>query len=250
MSMKSGDIDGFEPARRAILEAALVRAPYEGWSRATMGAAAREAGIEPAALAAAFPGGVGDLLTYWSEETDAAMRAAMAGPDFEPLKIRAKVAFAVRARLDLLRPHKEAARRAAAALALPIFAGLGARLAWRTADAVWRGLADKSTDFNFYTKRALLAGVWTATLARWFADDAQDEAATRDFLDARIENVMQIEKLKKRVKEAGFDPEGLVGWLGKLRYPVSKSASQKADAKVDEALKESFPASDPPYWTP
>jgi ubiquinone biosynthesis protein COQ9 len=247
-----GAPDGFEPARRAILDSALKRAPFEGWTRSMMAASARDAGVAASALAAAFPRGVADLLRYWSEENDAAMSAALGKPDFASKRVREKVEAALWARLDALRPHKEAARRAAATLALPFFAPLAGRLAWKTADAVWRGLADKSTDFNFYTKRAILTGVWTSTFARWLADDSPDEGATRKFMDARIENVMQFEKLKAQIRDNGFDPEGMFGWLAKVRYPrdgSSRAEREREEAKVDDALKGTFPASDAPYWT-
>ena len=212
--------DGFESAREKILGVALGRAAFDGWTGQMLDTAARDSGINPATLIAAFPRGIRDLLRFWSEENDQAMLAAMAAPEFNSLKIREKVAFAVLARLDVLRPHKEAVRRAAAILALPTSGLLGPRLAWATADAIWRGLGDKSTDFNFYSKRGILSGVWTSTFARWLADDSDDETATQTFLDARIDNVMQIEKAKARVRDMGLDPARPIEALAKLRYPA------------------------------
>lgn len=213
--------DAFSEERQAILKAMLARAAFDGWTEAALSGAARDAGVSSANLAAAFPEGVADALRAWSDDVDRAMTAAMAAPAFQSLKIREKVTAAIRARLDVLRPHKEAARRAAATLALPIFGTLGARLAWKTADAVWRGMNDSSTDFNFYSKRAILSGVWLSTLTRWLADEDEDESQTHAFLDARIENVMQIEKGKAKLRDLNLDPRKPIEWLARLRYPAN-----------------------------
>lgn len=215
---KCAEIDGFDEVRAALLAQLLTIAAFDGWTFKSLEQAANDAGVDPAALRAAFPREIGDVLRYWSEAADAEMAAAMAAPEFAGLKIREKVAFAVRARLDVMRPHKEAARRAAALMALPTHGLLGARLAWKTSDAIWRGLGDKSTDFNFYSKRGILTGVWTSTFARWLGDDSEDEAATNAFLDARIDNVMQIEKAKAKVRDLDLDPARPIAWLAKLRY--------------------------------
>jgi len=211
--------DVFSPVRAAILAEVLKSAAFDGFTPLALERAAKAARLSKADLAAAFPGGAVDLLSWWSGEADRAAAAAIATPVAPPLKIREKVTRGIEARLAYLRPHKEAARRAAAFLALPHNAPQAARLVWATADAIWRAMGDPSTDFNFYSKRAILSGVWSTTFARWLGDDSEDEAATKEFLAARIDNVMQFEKFKARLRDTGFDPEGMFGWLAKARYP-------------------------------
>jgi len=220
MSDMTGRKDPFNPVRQRVLPEALKAAVFEGFTPSMLAKAGAAAGVSPAELAAAFPRGPIDLVEYWSEEADRAAREALIGEAAAGLKVREKVVLAIEARLGALGPFKEAARRAGAYLALPHNAPTAARLLWASADAIWRAMGDPSTDFNFYSKRAILAGVLASTLARWFADDSEGERGTKEFLRKRIENVMQFEKVKARVRDSsGFDPEGLFGWLAKLRYP-------------------------------
>ncbi len=214
--------DPFDDVRARFLPAALNAAAFEGFTARMMEGAAAETAVSPAELAAAFPKGASELIEYWSTLADAASAESLKGAAAAGLKIREKVALGVEARIAYLKPHKEAARRAAAFLALPHHAPTGARLVWNAADAIWRAIGDASTDFNFYSKRAILSGVLTSTMARWFADDSEGEADTRAFLHARIENVMQFEKLKAQARDKGFDPEGMLGWLAKMRYPKAR----------------------------
>jgi ubiquinone biosynthesis protein COQ9 len=193
-----------EMMKKAVLDAALPDAAFDGFTDKVLEKASRAAGVDASSQARLFPEGAMSLIEFYSHDVDAAMAAALADMDLASMKIRARIRAAVKARLAALAPHKEAARRAASALMLPGHAGLSMRLMYASVDAMWRAGGDTSTDFNFYTKRAILAGVYGATLLRWFNDD-KDAAATDAFLDARIENVMQFEKLKGNAKKAFGD---------------------------------------------
>lgn len=187
--------------RRAVLEAALGHAAFDGFNDGLLAKAAAEAGVDDVSCARLFPNGVADLVTLYSETIDQSMEERLAASHVTEARIRDRIRQAIQTRLSLLRPHKEAARRAAAFLSLPPNAPLAAKLLWQSADRMWRGIGDTSTDFNFYTKRTILIGVYSATLVRWFNDQSEDEADTNAFLDRRIEDVMRFEKFKARLKE-------------------------------------------------
>jgi ubiquinone biosynthesis protein COQ9 len=106
--------------------------------------------------------------------------------------VREKAAKAIRLRLEANFRNREAIRTALTALLMPQNAGLAARLLYKTVDAIWYAIGDRSTDFNFYTKRGLLAGVYTATLFYWLNDKSEGAAATWTFLDRRIAEVMKV----------------------------------------------------------
>src|SRR5215469_6049712 len=190
-----------EELKHAVLKAALKDAPFDGFTDTVLAKAGKSAGVDKARLAHLFPDGPLSLIEYFSSSIDLAMEEKLAALDLPKLKVRNRIKAAILTRLALLEPHKEAARRAAALMTLPTHAGLAAKMMYRTVDAMWRAAGDTSTDFNFYTKRGILAGVYGSVLVRWFNDAGEDEKTTQDFLDARIENVMQFEKFKAKARE-------------------------------------------------
>jgi len=198
--------------KKAILKETLKDAAFDGFTEAVLTRAAKKAGAEKDAIARLFPEGVLSLIEYFSTSVDDAMEEKLKALDLSKRKIRERIKLAVLTRLALLAPNKEAARRAAAAMTLPMHAGRGAKMMYRTVDAMWRAAGDTATDFNFYTKRGILAGVYGSVLVRWFNDTGEDETATEAFLDARIENVMQFEKFKAKAKEAFANLPAFAAW--------------------------------------
>jgi ubiquinone biosynthesis protein COQ9 len=118
------------------------------------------------------------------------------------MKVRERIAAGVRARLAVLAPHREAARRALAVLAQPQNAALGLKLVYRTVDAIWYAAGDTATDYNFYTKRALLAAVYGATMLYWLEDRSPDGAETEAFLARRLGEAMALPKVAARLRAA------------------------------------------------
>ncbi len=198
--------------RAAVLAAALPHAAFDGFTDTMLQQAGAEAGVSKAELGRLFENGAISLIEFYSNWADAEMEKRLGAMDLKAMKIRERIAAAVKARLAILKPHKEAARRAAAMLSLPMHAALGAKLMYRTVDAMWRAAGDTSTDFNFYTKRGILAGVYGSTAMRWFNDTSADEKPTDEFLAARIENVMQFEKFKAKAKEALSNFPAFADW--------------------------------------
>ncbi|WP_333815511.1 COQ9 family protein [Tabrizicola sp.] len=182
-----------------VLAAALPHVPFDGWSERTLTAAVADAGV-PAALARSlFPRGGVDLALAYHAEGDAGMAARLARMDLTALRFRDRIALAVRTRLDLA--DRELVRRGTTLFSLPHHAADGARAIWGTADAIWTALGDTSRDLNWYTKRATLSGVYGATVLYWLGDESPDHQATWDFLDRRIDQVTQFEKLKASFRE-------------------------------------------------
>ena len=185
--------------RNELMGAAMAHVPFDGWSDAAFEAAARDCGLSSDQARAIAPRGALDLAVAYHRQGDSQMRAAMAAADLDAMRIRERVTFAVRTRLELT-GDKEVVRRGTALFALPQNASEGAALIWGTADAIWDALGDPSDDVNWYTKRGILSGVYSSTVLFWLGDDSEDHQATWAFLDRRIDNVMAFEKFKAGVQ--------------------------------------------------
>lgn len=188
-----------EHAKSRILAAAMAHAAFDGWSNATLQAAIVDSQTPPALAQALFPRGGIDLAVAYHRAGDLAMAQALAATDLSTLRYTARVALAVKLRLQTA--DKELVRRGSALFSLPQHAAEGAKLIWSSADAIWTALGDTSRDINWYSKRATLSAVYGATVLFWLGDQSDDNADTWAFLDRRLDNVMQFEKTKAALRE-------------------------------------------------
>ena len=195
-------------------------AAFDGWSPRALEMAAGELGVPAERARIAFPGGAMQMIDAWFDWNDRAMAAAFPPERIAAMKVRERIGELVLHRLQTMRPHREALRRAIAILAMPQNALAAARLAWRSADRIWRLAGDTATDYNHYTKRALLIGVYGSTTLVFLDDDSEDMAATRAFLARRIDDVMKIEKTKAQLLGRPERRPSLSRFLGRLRYPA------------------------------
>jgi ubiquinone biosynthesis protein COQ9 len=212
-----------------LIDAALMHVPFDGWSEASFRAAAADAGMTEAEARALCPRGAVDLALAFHARGDAAMAEKLRETDLSALRYSDRVAFAIKTRLDLVEHDKEAVRRGMTLFALPMHAADGTRALWQTADAIWTALGDTSDDLNWYTKRATLSGVYSATVLYWLGDQSMDHAATWAFLDRRIDDVMRFERTKKAVRENPLLKPLVAGpeWL------ASRIKAPSSDAPLD-----------------
>ena len=192
--------DHLAATRRAVIAAALPHVAFDGWTDRTLAEAVEDAGVDPGLSRLAFPRGGVDLALAFHRERDRALAEDLASADLLGLRFRDRVAYAVMRRLELVAGEREAVRRGAALFALPHHAADGARAIWHTADTIWTALGDESRDFAWYSKRATLSAVYSAALLYWLGDETPDTQATREFVGRRIDNVMQFEQLKTRIR--------------------------------------------------
>ena len=211
-----------DDTKTQILDASLPHVTFDGWSKETFDAAVADVGVDPALAASLYPRGAMDLAVAFHKRGDAQMVSRLSSESLLSMRFRDRIAAGVRFRLEAAIVDKEAVRRGSSFFALPPNAAEGAKLVWGTADAIWTALGDQSNDHNWYTKRATLSAVYGATVLFWLGDESENHAATWEFLDRRIENVMQFEKVKAQMNANPLASKLMAGpnWLlSQLKAP-------------------------------
>ncbi|WP_028030355.1 COQ9 family protein [Gemmobacter nectariphilus] len=183
-----------------LARAALPHVPFDGWSDVTFRAACSDAGVAESLARVHCPRGAVDLALAAHQLGDDEMRVRLAAADLAGMRFRERVVHAIMLRLDAA-GDREVVRRASALFALPQHAAEGARAIWQTSDAIWTALGDTSDDLNWYSKRAILSGIYGATVLYWLGDETPDASATRDFVERRIAGVMAFEETKARLRQ-------------------------------------------------
>jgi ubiquinone biosynthesis protein COQ9 len=199
------------PERDAAIQAMLPSVAFDGWTLRSLRAGLTAAGQSPDEADLLFPLGTIDMIETFCDLADRRMEEAAA--DLPEMKPSARVRAVIVLRLEQSRPYKEAIRRALAVMALPQNARVAAQATTRTIDAIWHAAGDRSADFSWYTKRAALTAIYTATLLYWLRDTSEDDAPTLAFLDRMLAAHARFRRLTGRA-------EGLLArlpmprWLG------------------------------------
>ena len=207
--------------RIALAPDIAASAIFDGWNEIALMAAAEMAGVDADIARLAFPGARPmDMIEAWIASVDADMAAEWPAERLATLKIRERIRTLVAYRLDAVAQIDEAVRRALAVMAQPQNAARSLKLGWRSADIMWRLAGDTATDYNHYTKRAILAGIYSATLAVFVNDESEGKADTHAFLERRIDGIMKFEKTKAQFLNKDRELPSLTRFLGRLRYPA------------------------------
>ncbi len=206
--------------RAALAPLIAENAAFDGWTNEALTLAADQAGVDQDIARLAFTGGAVAMIDAWFAHVDGVMTTAVPATVLDQMKVRAKITALVEARLAAVADNREGLRRALAILAMPQNIARAARLGWRTVDLIWRQAGDTATDYNHYTKRTILGGVYAATITVFLDDESEDWADTRAFLARRIDGIMRFEKAKAGFVARTENLPSLSRFIGRLRYPV------------------------------
>jgi len=195
-------------------------AAFDGWTIAAVDSAADQVGIDRAQARLAFPKEAAAMIDCYIRGVDAAMEAHFSPERVRAMKVRDRIRAMIWHRLETMAPAREAVRSALSILAMPQNLPIALKAGWRSADHMWRIAGDDSTDYNHYSKRLILSGVYGSTLIAWLDDRSQGWTETGAFLDRRLADVMRFEKWKAGLAGNDLHRPSLTRFLGRLRYPA------------------------------
>jgi ubiquinone biosynthesis protein COQ9 len=209
-----------ETIRLKLALAVGEHAAFDGWTQKAVDAAADQLGVNGAQARLAVPKRQAEMVDAYIQGVDAAMEAKFTPDVIAAMKVRDRIRSLVWFRLETMAPAREAVRTGLSILAMPRNVGLGARIGWRSADLMWRIAGDTATDYNHYSKRLILSGVYGSTLLAWLDDQSEGWSETGAFLDRRLAGVMRFEKWKAAWRGSDLHRPSLTRFLGRLRYPA------------------------------
>lgn len=210
-----------DEVRAALAPMIADNAAFDGWTATAVETSAELAGVDRDIAALAFSGGAVDMIDAWFADVDRRIAEDLPPEKLAAMKVRARITALVEARLAAVAHNRDALRRALAILAMPQNAARSARIGWRSVDHMWRLAGDTATDYNHYTKRAMLGAVYAATVLVFLDDESEDWADTRAFLARRIDGIMRFEKAKASFVERAQHLPSLSRFVGRLRYPAA-----------------------------
>lgn len=195
-------------------------AAFDGWSSKAVDSAAAQTGIDLAQARLAFPKSPAEMVDAYIQGVDSAMEAHFTPDKITAMKVRERIRELIWYRLETMAPAREAVRTGLSILAMPQNLPLAMRIGWRSADLMWRLAGDTATDYNHYTKRLILSGVYSSTLLAWLDDQSEGWSETAAFLDRRLADVMRFEKWKAAWRGSDLHRPSITRFLGRLRYPA------------------------------
>jgi len=220
-------VDMSKEVRVDILQAMLPIVVFDGWNQKSLRASIKSINLPEGSEELYFPEGALEVIRFWHDQMNEFVKSNLESLNKSEMKIREQVTAGVLSALESIGSNEEAMRRAIIRLSLPDAAVQGPTYLWSLADSIWRAIGDRSTDYNYYTKRTILAGVLGSTVTVWISDSDQNKVKTKLFLDARISNVMSFEKSKFKIVEKINNIPNFAEILGRLRYGNNKNRRRK-----------------------
>lgn len=147
-----------------------------------------------------FINGIFDLIAYYFEQEQNYVLSKL--KDSQTNSIGAKVQMSLEASIGFWHFRHKLLTKIISFLSLPWNLPYKIKLYWNYADFVWSEiLNDGSTDFNYYSKRSILNGVYSTSLFYMLTDNSKDAQDTLEFMHRQLKRVHEFGKFIQPLKK-------------------------------------------------
>ena len=185
--------------RLEILKEAKKHLIFDGWNENIFQTISNRRKYKEEEMRSLFSKGYKSLLELYLSSADQEMIKACNKIDLIRMKIHERIREIILLKLKINAKDKNLFKRTFFTLMLPQHFNIATYSLYRTVDHIWYIAGDNSTNFNFYTKRLILAGIYNSTVFYWINGDRTFKQ-TKDFLNNQLKQVSKIPKIKDQIK--------------------------------------------------
>ena len=145
-----------------------------------------------------FDNKISNIIGIFNDKLDEEMGAAFNAENNKNLGVTQTVKALVLYRLKASENYKSIIETSLFFMAQPGNAYEAFKQLMKTSNKIWEITGDTSSGRTFYSKRLILGGIYSSTLAYWLAKESRSIDESEDFLDKRLYNVRTIGKISKQ----------------------------------------------------
>ncbi|MFK8040518.1 MAG: COQ9 family protein [Rickettsiaceae bacterium] len=171
------------------------------WHQNLIDNANDQCGFSPNYHRILFPDAIKQIILEFSYFNDQSMISYLQENHRDEKSIRAKIASALDFRIIQTYPKSKSQKELFNHIGYTaLYPDIAFKCALKTCDEIWRCAGDKSTDWNYYSKRSILLSIYLRAILIYIADESDESAITKTFIRDSLDNTVKFGKLKKTIK--------------------------------------------------
>lgn len=181
-----------------ILNLAKKHVIYNGWNDQITELIANEKKYKISKIIGLFPEGYKSILELYLYNADNEMVKKCNNINLIRMRTPERIKKIILLRLKINEKEKKLIKKTLFALMLPQHSKIATSSLYNTINQIWYLAGDNSTDFNFYTKRIILASVYCRTVFYWLGSN-KNLYKTEKYLDKQLKKVIKIPNIKEKL---------------------------------------------------
>ena len=186
--------------KESFLQALVEKVEIEGWGEQIIEEVCLELDLDKKHYHIWFPQGTKEILDFLENKYDQEMLEVMKDSN-QQQGVTNKIAYALKLRICDTSRSKMLSIKNSQFYINPVNAAGALKSSWRTVDRIWQYAGDKSVDFNYYSKRNLLHGVYLSCQTHYNLDKSENNIKTREFIDKSLSTVVESAKCIKKIPQ-------------------------------------------------